>query len=100
MIVEKDVSRRQNIIRSVAFLILSLCLGILIVADEALPGVARSITGLTGILAIFVLLSAAPDRLPWRCISMGLLLQAILAWLVVGLRVGDRRPGMEFFQAI
>lgn len=100
MIVEKDVSRRQNIIRSLAFLILSLCLGILIVADEALPGVARSITGITGILAIFVLLSAAPDRLPWRCISMGLLLQAILAWLVVGLRVGDRRPGMEFFQAI
>jgi concentrative nucleoside transporter, CNT family len=100
MSTEKNVLRRQRGIRAAAFLMLLFCLGVLVVADEALPGVARSTIGLTGILAVFVLLSAAPDRLPWRCISMGLLLQAFLAWIVVGLRVGDRRPGMEFFQAI
>lgn len=96
----KDTFYRQALIRAGALFMLAISIGTLILAGEIVPGVARSIVGLTGILSVFVFLSAAPDRLPWRCISVGLFVQASLAWSVVGLRIGERRPGMELFQAI
>lgn len=81
-------------------MVLALCLGTLMLADSALPAVARSVAGLAGILALFTALSAAPERMPWRTLAVGLAIQATLAWAVVGFKVGDRRPGMELFQAV
>lgn len=87
-------------VRACAIGALAASLAILLVADPYLPHAVRSLAGLAGILAAFFALSAAPERVPWRTLGAGLLIQAALAWAVVGFRVGDRRPGMELFQAV
>lgn len=88
------------LVRSVALVVLALCLGLLLLIDSGLPTLMHSLAGLVGILALFAALSTAPERMPWRTLVVGLAIQAFLAWAVVGFRLGERRPGMELFQAL
>ncbi len=90
----------RNLIRIGSCIVLAICLGLLLTVESGLPALVRSVTGLLGILSLFMALSVAPERMPWRTLAVGLAIQATLAWAVVGFRVGDRRPGMEAFQAV